>query len=134
MPRPLSSTVTEPSLLIVTEISRGVAGHRLVDRVVDHFVDEVVQAAGGRVGDVHARPLADVLQVAQVFEVLGAVVGIALRRVRGDRCSDRGTGLVLGDRSTYGFVYAFLRPVLDTALVGLSISDHSSRNSSSQDD
>ena len=45
MPRPLSSTVTEPSLLMVTEISRGVAGHRLVDRVVDHFVDQVVQAA-----------------------------------------------------------------------------------------
>ena len=54
----------------------GVAGHRLVDRVVDHFVDQVVQAADGGVGDVHARPLADVLQVAQVFEVLGAVVAV----------------------------------------------------------
>ena len=61
---------------------RGIAGHRLVDRVVDHFIDEVVQAAGGRVGDVHARPLADVLQVAEVFQVLGAVVGVALGRLQ----------------------------------------------------
>ncbi len=33
----------------------GVLGHRLVDRVVDHFVDEVVQAAGRGIADVHAR-------------------------------------------------------------------------------
>ena len=58
---------------------RGVAGHRLVDRVVDHLVDEVMQPAGGGVGDVHAGPLADVLQVAEVFEVLGGVVRVAGR-------------------------------------------------------
>ena len=56
----------------------GEAGHRLVDRVVDDFVDQVVQAAGGGVGNVHARPLADVLQVAEVLQVLGGVVGVAL--------------------------------------------------------
>ena len=36
-----------------------VAGHRLVDRVVDDLVDQVVQAARGRVADVHARALPD---------------------------------------------------------------------------
>ena len=65
---------------MVTEISLAIAGHRLVDRVVDDFVDQVVQPAGRGVGDVHARPLADVLQVAQVLEVLGAVFGLALGR------------------------------------------------------
>ncbi len=58
----------------------GVAGHRFVDRVVDHFVDEVVQAAGGRVADVHAGPLADVLQVAEVLKILGRVAIAAARR------------------------------------------------------
>src|SRR5262249_44075129 len=48
----------------------GIVGHRLVDRVVDDFVDQVVQAAGRGVADVHARPLADVLQIAQVLKVL----------------------------------------------------------------
>ena len=59
-------------------ISRGVAGHGLVDRVVDHFVDQVVQPADGRVGDVHAGPFADVLQVAEVLELVGPVFGLDL--------------------------------------------------------
>ena len=37
------------------------ASQRLVDRVVDDFEDEVMEAADGRVADVHRRPLADVL-------------------------------------------------------------------------
>ena len=57
---------------------RGVAGHRLVDRVVDHFVDQVVQAAGGRCRRCTCRPLADVLQVAQVLQLVGAVLGLDL--------------------------------------------------------
>ena len=73
MPRPSSSTVTEPSLLIVTEIVVGVAGHGLVDRVVDDFVDQVVQAAAGVIADVHARPFADVLQIGEVLQVGGGV-------------------------------------------------------------
>ena len=80
MPRPSSSTVTEPSTLIETLTIGGVAGHRFVDRVVDDFVDEVVQAAGGGVADVHGGPLADVLQVAEVLEVLGGVGFAAARR------------------------------------------------------
>ena len=58
----------------------GVAGHRLVDRVVDDFVDEVVQAAGRGVADVHGGPLADVLQIAEMLEVLGGVAVAAARR------------------------------------------------------
>ena len=80
MPRPSSSTVTEPSTLIETLTMRGVAGHRFVDRVVDDFVDEVVQAAGRGVADVHGGPLADVLQIAEMLEVLGGVAVAAARR------------------------------------------------------
>ena len=58
----------------------GVAGHRFVDRVVDDFVDEVVQAAGRGVADVHRRAFADVLQVAEVLEVLGGVAIAAAGR------------------------------------------------------
>ena len=75
----------------------GEAGHRLVDRVVDHFVDEVVQAAGGGVGNVHARPLADVLQVAEVLEVLGGVFGLALGAFEAIGVQVGGGGRVLGD-------------------------------------
>ena len=56
----------------------GEAGHRLVDRVVDDLIDQVMQAPGGRVGDIHGGPLADVLQVAEVFQVLGGVIAFAL--------------------------------------------------------
>ena len=55
---------------------RGKAGHRFVDRVVDHFVDQVVQPADRRIADVHAGPLADVLQVGQVLELVGAILAL----------------------------------------------------------
>ena len=50
------------------------AGQRLVDRVVDDFVDEVVQP--GRPGrpDVHRRPLADGLEAFEDLDLVGAVV------------------------------------------------------------
>ena len=49
-------------------------GERLVDRVVDDFVDEVVQP--GRPGrpDVHRRPLADGLEAFEDLDFVGAVV------------------------------------------------------------
>jgi hypothetical protein len=40
----------------------GAAGERLVDGVVDHLVDEVVQAAQAGRPDVHAGTLADRLE------------------------------------------------------------------------
>ncbi len=54
----------------------GVAGHGLVDRVVDGFIDHVVQAAQAGVADVHARPFADVLQVGQIFHLTDAVFAL----------------------------------------------------------
>ena len=43
MPRPLSITVTELSMWMVTFDLVAVAGQRLVNGVVDDFVDQVVQ-------------------------------------------------------------------------------------------
>jgi hypothetical protein len=53
---------------------RGVAGHRFVDRVVNDFVHEMVQAALGGVADVHRRTFADVLQVGEMLEVFRRVL------------------------------------------------------------
>ena len=68
----------------------GEAGHHFVDRVVDHFGHQVVQPADVPVADVHARPLADVLQIAHVVAhladfVFGAVVFVAVRVVGHER-------------------------------------------------
>ena len=56
-----------------------VAGHRLVDRVVDDLPDEVVQSGQPGRADVHAGPLADGVQALQDLDgrrvVLGDVVG-----------------------------------------------------------
>ena len=52
----------------------GLAGHRLVDRVVDDFPDEVVQAAGVGRADVHARALANGLQTLEDLDAGGVVV------------------------------------------------------------
>ena len=72
------------------------AGHRLVDRVVDHLVDQVVQAADGGVADVHAGPFADVLQVAEVFQVLGGVIAFALHARGGVQFGIRRGGITGG--------------------------------------
>ena len=83
MPRPLSSTVTELSVWIVTRTLFGVAGQRLVDGVVDDFVDHVMQA-GDVIGvaDVHARALADGVEAFENFDVFGGVVAGDRRRLR----------------------------------------------------
>ena len=60
---------------------RAVAGHRLVDRVVDHLVHQVVQAARRGVADVHTRPFAHVLQVGEVLEVALAVLFVDFRHL-----------------------------------------------------
>ena len=49
------------------------AGERLVDGVVDHLVDEVVEAARAGRADVHAGSLADRLEALEDGDVLGAV-------------------------------------------------------------
>jgi hypothetical protein len=59
----------------------GVAGQRLVDGVVHHLVDEVVQAARAGGADVHARALADRLQALEDLD-LASVVVLSLCAVR----------------------------------------------------
>ena len=71
--------MTLPSVWTVTEIDLGKVGHRLVDRVVDHLVDQVMQPAVGGVADVHAGPLADMFEVREVLQVLLGVFRIGGR-------------------------------------------------------
>ena len=56
----------------------GLAGQRLVHRVVDHLVDQVVEAARARRPDVHTGPLAYRLQSLEDRDVLRAVVRVDL--------------------------------------------------------
>ena len=52
------------------------AGQRLVDGVVDHLVDHVVQArAVVGVADIHARALAHRIEPLQHLDAVGAVFG-----------------------------------------------------------
>ena len=53
-----------------------VAGERLVDRVVDHLIDKVVQTPRPGGADVHARAFANRLQAFQHLDLLGAVGGL----------------------------------------------------------
>ena len=77
----------------------GVAGHRLVDRVVDDFLDQVVQAALAGGADVHAGALADGLQALQHGD-RGRAVLVLLCRHRSSRrscaCSRPDTGTRTG--------------------------------------
>ena len=50
------------------------AGERLVDRVVDDFVDEVMQAERTRRADVHGRTLAHGLETLEDFDLVRAVI------------------------------------------------------------
>ena len=71
--------------------ARGLAGHRLVDRVVDDLVHEVVQARRTRRADVHARALTDGLQPLEDGDVLRRVAALA-------RAGALGRGRPLGRR------------------------------------
>ncbi len=80
-----------------------VAGERLVDRVVDDLVDEVVEPAHAHVADVHRGALADRFKPFEDLDVRGPVVStprdaVAGRRERVGRRGRRaasGRGLVL---------------------------------------
>ena len=50
-----------------------IARQRLVDRVVDDLIDEVVQSGGARRADVHARPLTHSLQPLQYLDLAGVI-------------------------------------------------------------
>ncbi len=70
------------------------AGKRLVDRVVDHLVDEVVQPPDPGGSDVHAGALADGFEAFQDGDVLGVVTGRAALPVA--------LGIVLAQGSSEG--------------------------------
>ena len=61
----------------------GVSRQRLVDGVVDHLIDHVVQArAVVGVADIHARPLAHGVQALEHLDGVGAVLASRVRRSR----------------------------------------------------
>ena len=76
MPRPLSETRTLPSGMDDDIDAVAEAGHRLVDGVIDDFVDEVMEAALVGGADVHAGAAADSLQP---FEDLDIGSGVLVR-------------------------------------------------------
>ena len=53
---------------------RGVAVHRLVDRVVENLPDQMMQPGGADAADVHAGPLADRLEAFENGDVFCGVV------------------------------------------------------------
>ncbi len=69
------------------------AGQRLVDRVVDDFVDQVVQRLDVGAADVHARPAAHRLQAFQDLDVLGGVTAYRGVLLRHCHSSPRGAGM-----------------------------------------
>ena len=85
MPRPLSSHGHAVVRLDGDVDAVAVAGHRLVDGVVDDLVDEVVQAALVGRADVHAGAAADGLQPLQHLDVAGGVRGLLLAALCGRR-------------------------------------------------
>ena len=58
----------------------GVAGHGLVDGVVDDLPDEVVEAGRAGAADVHAGPLPDRFEALEDLHVLGPVGATSLRQ------------------------------------------------------
>ena len=52
------------------------AGHGFVDRIVDDFMDEVVQAPVVDRPDIHRGPLSDRLEALQNLDLLGVVGGL----------------------------------------------------------
>ena len=55
-----------------------VSGERFVDRVVDDFVDEMMQPNFAGRTDIHRRPLAHGLHAAKNFDGVGGVIAITV--------------------------------------------------------
>ena len=74
MPRPSSSTVIDDAVLVQRDADvRGMAVHRLVDRVVENFPDQMMQAGRADAADVHAGALANRLEAFEDGDVFGGV-------------------------------------------------------------
>ncbi len=61
------------------------AGEGLVDRVVDDLVDEMVEPAGARRADVHARSQPDRLEALENGDVFGVVTGLCHKKIPAQR-------------------------------------------------
>ncbi len=85
MPRPLSVTDTEAVRVERDVDAAGVAGHRLVHGVVDHFGEEVMQARLVGAADIHAGPPAHRLQPFQDLDRGRRIAGLVGRAVARDR-------------------------------------------------
>ena len=90
MPRPSSTTSTEPSLNIVTSIFFAVTDERFVDAVVDHLVCEVIRSCRIRV---HARPAPHRLKAAKDLDI-GRIVTLA--HLLKAQVKSRGAGILAG--------------------------------------
>ena len=75
MPRPSSATVIEPSGLTVTWITVAWPPMTSSIELSTTSLTRWCSPAGVAISDVHARALADVLQIAHIAHLIGAVVG-----------------------------------------------------------
>ena len=101
MPRP-SSVDGDRAVGIDRDVDDlGVTGHHFVDRVIDDFVHQVMQAADVAVADVHARSFADVLEIAHVAHLIDAVFAFD----RADGGIGGGGALGLGFLRRFAFVF-----------------------------
>ena len=82
----------------------GEAGHGLVDRVVHDLVHQVVEPAGARGPDVHARTFADRLQSLQHLDVAGVIAccGLLGRQRASDRARAAASRSDAGGRAREG--------------------------------
>ena len=77
--RDASAVVDDPQRAVLEDAHLdvgGVAGHGLVDRVVDDLPHQVVQAAHVGRADVHARTAADRVEALEDLDALGVVVAV----------------------------------------------------------
>ena len=87
---------------------RRMAGHRLVDRVVDDFPDQVMEAAGIGRADIHARTASNRFEALEDLDRRGRVVGSTRL---GAPWLRRGGGRLGGGRGAGGFVGHAVPPV-----------------------
>jgi hypothetical protein len=74
------------------------AGQRLVNRVVDDFVDQVMQARRAGRADVHRRPFSDGLEAFENFDFIGAIV-VGARRAAATSLTEISIGQALKSSS-----------------------------------
>src|SRR5262249_52776415 len=78
-----AAVVTDADALIDIDFDEdipAIARQGFVDAVIDQFIDQMVQPAGGRVADVHARALANVGRVAENLDVFFVVIAGAIHQ------------------------------------------------------